>query len=158
PAGARGDLAQLGRRSVEAPDRHGDAAGSVNDQSRSCAQWWPDAIPSERCGRGGLGTRPAPEAVSVGGPWAIAANRGPETQSGVVARADRRLAEAAVSESAGAPDLPRDHLPQPLHPGPRRAQEGTRSASAHGADDAPLAAGEHRGATARSDHRRRVDP
>ena len=67
---------------------------------------------------------------------ALAATRRPETQPGVVARADCWLAEAPVSGAAGAAHLPRDHLSQPLHPGPRRAQEGTRPASAHAADDA----------------------
>ena len=43
----------------------------------------------------------------------------------MVARADRRLAQARLPRGAPEPGVPRNDLPQPVHPGPRRAEEGT---------------------------------
>ena len=39
----------------------------------------------------------------------------------MVARADRRLAQARLPRGAPEPGVPRNDLPQPVHPGPRRA-------------------------------------
>jgi hypothetical protein len=46
--------------------------------------------------------------------------------SELVAGADRRVAEAALPGQPGDADLARNHLPKPLRPGSRHAQEGAR--------------------------------
>ena len=64
--------------------------------------------------------------------------RGSETRAAMVAGADRRLVEAAVPNRSRHADIPRSHLSQSLHPGPRRAEEGADSTLAYWAADVAL--------------------
>ena len=65
----------------------------------------------------------APEAVQVGDAWPVAAGCCWKAGAQLVARADRRLAEAGISRDRGVARVSRDHLSQPLCAGPRRAEE-----------------------------------
>ena len=61
--------------------------------------------------------------------------RGAEAHAAMVASADLRLAEAGVPNPPRHADIPRSDLSQPLHPDPRRAEEGADGAVAHCAAD-----------------------
>src|SRR5580698_7591637 len=62
--------------------------------------------------------------------------RGAEARAAMVAGADLRLAEAGVPNPPRHADISRSDLSQPLHPDPRRAEEGADGAVAYCAADA----------------------
>src|SRR5215813_4213292 len=62
--------------------------------------------------------------------------RGAEARAAMVAAADLRLAEAGVPNPPRHADISRSDLSQPLHPDPRRAEEGADGAVAYCAADA----------------------
>src|SRR6476619_4997960 len=62
--------------------------------------------------------------------------RGAEARAAMVAAADLRLAEAGVPNPPRHADISRSDLSQPLHPDPRRAEEGADGAVAYCAGDA----------------------
>src|SRR4029453_18239218 len=57
--------------------------------------------------------------------------RGAEARDAMVAGADLRLAEAGVPDQPGYADISRSDLSQPLHPDPRRAEEGADGTPAY---------------------------
>src|SRR5215467_12617177 len=57
--------------------------------------------------------------------------RGAEARAAMVAAADLRLAEAGVPNPPRHADISRSDLSQPLHPNPRRAEEGADGAVAY---------------------------
>src|SRR5262249_1555629 len=64
--------------------------------------------------------------------------RGSEARAAMVAAADLRLAEAGVPNPPRHADISRSDLSQPLHPDPRRAEEGADGAVAYrGAEASP---------------------
>ena len=78
---------------------------------------------------GRLGSGPAPQAVQAGllsvpGPDSIG-----QAAAEMVARADRRLAQAHLPRGAAQSGVARNDLSQPVHPGPRSAEEGAAGAS-----------------------------
>src|ERR1700691_3508761 len=62
--------------------------------------------------------------------------RGAEACAAMVAAADIRLAEAGVPNPPRHADISRSDLSQPIHPDPRRAEEGADGAVAYCAADA----------------------
>src|SRR6266851_400799 len=79
-----------------------------------------------------------PKTGKLGEPSA-GAHRGRQAPTAVVTGADCRLAQAHLSRRYEPSGVTRDHLSQPLHPGPRRPEEGTGGAFAAHPSDAPFA-------------------
>ena len=67
------------------------------------------------------------------------APRGRQAPTAVVTGAGCRLAQAHLSRRSEPSGVTRDHLSQPVHPGPRRPEEGTGGAFAAQPRDAPFA-------------------
>ena len=80
----------------------------------------------------------APRPVNWSEP-SVGAPRGRQAPTAVVTGADCRLAQAHLSRRYEPSGVPRDHLSQPVHPGPRRPEEGTGGAFAAHPSDAPFA-------------------
>src|ERR1700726_2841569 len=78
----------------------------------------------------------APQALSFGAVQGATMARGAEARAAMVAAADLRLAEAGVPNPPKHADISRSDLSQPLHPDPRRAEEGADGAIAYCAADA----------------------
>ena len=76
------------------------------------------------------------QALSFGAVQGATMARGAEAHAAMVAAADLRLAEAGVPNPPRHADISRSDLSQPLHPDPRRAEEGTDGAVAYCAADA----------------------
>ena len=68
-----------------------------------------------------------------------------------------RMACAHLRRRAGSAGVHRDHLPQPLRPGPRRARQGAQRTPAHQADDAALEEREPQGPGPRHHQGRGLD-
>jgi hypothetical protein len=89
---------------------------------------------------GGIAPTPrprGPEALSPGAPCGVTMARRAEARAGVVAGADRRLAEAAIPCRPRHAAIARNDLSKSLCADPRRAEEGADGTPAHGAADAP---------------------
>src|ERR1700756_429918 len=76
-----------------------------------------------------MGPRTSPEELQVEEEPRTGPHRGREAEDALVARTDRWLAQAYLSERREPPRVTRDHLPQPLHSSARRLEEGTAGAS-----------------------------
>src|ERR1700720_4096280 len=77
----------------------------------------------------------APQALSFCAVQRATMARGAEARAAMVAAADLRLAEAGVPNPPRHADISRSDLSQPLHPDPRRAEEGADGAVAYCAGD-----------------------
>ena len=102
PFRARRNLQRPGRRPLAPHDRSNVGALALDDQPRDQPQWRCRSLSGRRRRQPGLEARTAPEAMQVGGPCSVAASCCKETGIGLVAGADRRMAEAHVSAVRGA--------------------------------------------------------
>src|ERR1700690_1760925 len=76
----------------------------------------------------------------------------------MVARADLRVAEERVSQKQNDARVPRDHLPQPIHPSAWGAEERADGPPANQAAHAPLATCNRQRTVPGADRRCRLDP
>lgn len=104
-----------------------------------------------------LGTGAAPEGLSPGSPWGATMACCAEARAPVVARADLRLAEAAIPCRPTHAVVSRDDLSKSLYSDPWRTEERADGTPAHSAADAP-SQGWHRQERAGTDRRYRLHP
>ena len=88
---------------------------------------------------------------------ALAQHRDRQASAAVVARTNRRVAQAYLSARREPSRVTRDHLPQPLHPGAWRPEEGAAAAPEAHARHASVSASHAEDRHPRADRRRRVD-
>ena len=87
----------------------------------------------------------------------VGTHRDRQASNAVVARANRRLAQAYLSARREPSRVTRDHLPQPLHPGAWRPEEGAAPALEAHARHASVSASHAEDRHPRADRRCRVD-
>ena len=78
----------------------------------------------QRC----LGSCASSQALQTSRGQSFGAHRGRQAPAAVVTGTNRWVAQAYLSARREPPGVTRDHLPQPLHPGAWRPEEGTPSA------------------------------
>ena len=149
---ARGDLPRGGGRPLDSLDRCAARASAIDRQPRDQTQRRSGRLPGQPGRPGCLGSRASPQALQAGREPSLGAHRGRQAAAAVVARADRRLAQAYLSGRREPPRVTRDHLPQPVHSSAWRLEEGAAAALEAHARHAPLSPlhAEDRRSTARS--------
>jgi transposase len=108
------------------------------DQSRDPAQRRAGTVSSNQRRSSGVGPGVASEAMQAGLPSRPGQDRIRQAATQMVALADRRLAQTHLARGAAQSGVARNHLPQPVHPDPRGAEEGTAGPPQGTADHPPL--------------------
>ena len=124
----RRDLARHGARRIDAFGCCTARAIAIHSQPRDQAQWRSIGLPSHRRRQRCLGSCTSSEARQTGRQQGLGAHRDRQASAAVVAGANRRVAQAYLSERPEPARVTRDHLPQPVHSISRRLEEGTAAA------------------------------
>ena len=140
PRRARGNLPRAQHPLLAAWDRPVAGSITIDDQSRGAAQWRARTISSDRLRSGGLGPSLASETLQAGLPTRLGPDSIRQAAAELVARADRRLAQAYLARGAAQSGVTRNHLPQPVHPDPRGAEERAAGPPQGAANDPTVAA------------------
>ena len=118
--------------------------GALDDQPRDRPPRRPRPVSRDPGGRAGVAAGPATEACSSRPRHRSASSWRPSSRrTGRPSRS--RAGLPGPTRGAGSSGVDRDDLPQPVRPGPRRAQEGADRAPADPTHHAPLEAGDDEG-------------
>ena len=154
---ARGDLSRHGRRSVDPLDRCPARTGAIDGQSRAQKEWRSSGLSGERSRPCRLGASASSQVLQTSQGQSLGEARDRQASVAMVARADRRMAQERSSARRELPRVTRDDLPQSLHPGAWRAEEGAPPAPEAYARHAPVPASHAEDRHPRPDRRCRVD-
>ena len=156
--GARGDLPRRRRRRVGASDRCPSRPCALDDHARARPPRRPPPLPRRRGRPARLAAGAASAALQARPQPAPARARRGEARAGLVAAADRRLAEAQLPRRRDYAGVARDDLPDPVHPGARRVEARADRAPAPLPLDPPPARRQDAATRPGPDRRRRLDP
>ena len=132
------DFNWTGSRPVDPFHRRTDWPSAIHGESRDRAQWRAHRLSSQPCRQCRMGSRASPKAMQTDSRSRAGGHSGQQGASAVVSRADRRRAQAYLSERREPARVAQDHLPKPVHSSARRLEVGTSGTSATNSRYAPL--------------------
>ena len=117
-----------GGRSIDPNNRCSSRPSCIHSQPRDQAQRWTRVLSGESSRPGRMGSRAPSQDLQASGEPGVGTHRDRQAPNAVVAGANRRMAPAYLPARREPSRVTRDHLPQPLHPGAWRLEEGAPSA------------------------------
>ena len=118
-------VSQAGQRLLGQADQLLPRSSTVDRQPRGTAARWLDALSSVGCGRPRVGPSSAAQAVPARPIIVVASSRGREARRGLVAAADRRVAQTDLPSGSSHARVARNDLPEPLRAESGRAEESS---------------------------------